>query len=222
MSVWEINAWKLFLAGGPVMWPILLCSIFSLGIFFERLWYFSVVGANTQKLKADVFSLLRRNKIKEAINLLETNPSPVAKILKAGILKLGSSREEIKETIDDVGHFEIPRLESRLSALATIANVAPLLGLLGTVAGITSSFHTISVRSNTSNPVSQGELIGGIGEALICTLGGLVVAIISFIGYNYCLSRVKNLTLEMERAATELVNFLSQMSDTQTIKIGEE
>ncbi len=209
MIIWQINAWKLFLAGGPVMWPILFCSIFAFGILIEKIWYFWVVTTDIFNLKQEIFECLRKNKLKEAIGLCDLNPSPVAKILKAGILKFGSSRDEIKEVMEDVSLFEIPRLEKRLSALSTIANIAPLLGLLGTVAGIIGSFHTIQVRSATINPVAPGELVGGIGEALIATLAGLLVAIPTFVAYNYCVSRVKNIVLEMERAATELVDFLS-------------
>ena len=221
MTIWQINAWKLFLAGGPVMWPILFCSIFGFGILIEKIWYFSMVTTDIFKLKEEIFECLRKNKIKEAIGICDVNPSPVAKILKAGILKFGSSREVIKEVMEDVSLFEIPRLEKRLSALSTIANIAPLLGLLGTVAGIIGSFHTIQVRSATSNPVAPGELVGGIGEALIATLAGLLVAIPTFVAYNYCVSQVKNIVLEMERAATELVDFLCQLSNARSVTEGD-
>jgi biopolymer transport protein ExbB len=217
MSIWEISPWKLFLSGGPVMIPILICSILAVGIVIEKLWYFFVISTNTQKLKADIFQCLKNHGIKEAVQICEANPSPVAKILKAGILKFGASRDEIKETMEDVSLFEIPRLEKRLSALATIANVSPLLGLLGTVTGMTGSFHTIQVRATANNPVTPGDLAGGIWEALITTVAGLVVAIPTFVAYNYCVSRVNAVVLEMERAATELVNFLSQLSDSQAV-----
>ena len=219
MTVWQINAWKLFLSGGPVMWPILFCSIFAFGILIEKIWYFSVIGSDIFKFKQEVFENLRKHKIKEAVAICEFNPSPIAQVFKAGILKFGSSREEIKETMEDMSFFEVPRLEKRLSALATIANIAPLLGLLGTVAGIIGSFHTIQVRSVTSTPVAPGELVGGIGEALVATLAGLLVAIPTFVVYNYCVSRVKNIVLEMERAATELVDFLSQLSVSKSSQL---
>ena len=221
MSIWEINAWKLFLAGGPVMWPLLFCSILAMGIFIEKIWFFWSVVINTRKIKQEVFNHLKVNKIKEAISLCDINDSPMARVLKAGILKFGSSKDEIKTSMEDVGYFEVPHLESRLSALATIANIAPLLGLLGTVAGITGSFHTIAVRASSNSPMSQGELIGGIGEALLTTLAGLLVAISAFIFYNYCLSQVKRLTLDMERIASELADFLSQSAETRYLRKGE-
>ena len=221
MSIWEINAWKLFLTGGPVMWPILLCSILSLGIALEKIWHFSVVKTDTLRLKREILKLIRKNKFKEALGLCQTNSSPIAKIFKAGILKFGSSKQDIQEAIEDMTLFEIPPLEKRLTALATIANIAPLLGLLGSVAGIIGTFHTIQVRSMTNNPAAPGELVGGIGEALITTMAGLLVAIPTFVVYNYCVSRVKNIVLEMERAATELVDFLCQNSESKAVSKGD-
>ena len=214
MSTGEINAWKLFLAGGPVMWPIVLCSVLACGIVIEKLWHFSIVGTNVAKLKQEIFDLLRKNKIQEAIVLCDNDHSPIAQILKAGLLKWGASRDEIKEAIENVSLLEIPRLEKRLNALATIANISPLLGLLGTVTGLISSFHTIEIRASSHHPVTPGDWAGGIWEALITTVAGLVVAIPAFVAYNYCVSRVNTIILEMERAATELVNFLSQISES--------
>jgi len=215
-SVWEMSAWGLIKAGGPIMAPILLCSLMALGIVFEKLIYFSSIKTNLPKLKEGVFDLIKNNKVKESIQLCNTNRSPVAKILRAGIVKFGSSRENIKEGMEDISLFEIPKLESRLSALATIAHVSPLLGLLGTVTGMTASFHMIQVRAASLNPVTPGDLAGGIGEALLTTVAGLMVAIPTFVAYNYCVNRVNHFVLEMERGATELVNFLCQITETNT------
>lgn len=213
-GIWEMNAWTLLKAGGPIMVPILLCSFFALGIVIEKLIYFSLIKTNTAQLKAGVFGLIKNNKIKEAVEVCDASRSPVAKIFKAGILKFGTSRESIKEGMEDASLFEIPKLESRLSALATIAHICPLLGLLGTVTGMTASFHTIQVRAASMNPVTPGDLAGGISEALITTVGGLMVAIPTFVAYNYCVSRINRFILEMERGATELVNFMCQITQT--------
>jgi len=172
-GIWGMNAWELIKMGGPLMVPILLCSFFALGIVIEKLIHFSMVQTNAAQFKANVFGLLKNNKIKEAVQLCEVNPSPIAKILKAGVLKFGAPREEIKENMEDASLFEIPKLENRLGALATIAHISPLLGLLGTVTGMTTSFHTIQVRAASLNPVTPGDLAGGIGEALITTVAGL-------------------------------------------------
>ena len=221
MSIWELSAWRLLLAGGPIMVPIFICSVVALGIVIEKLWYFSAVHINTHKLKQEIFYHLKNNKIKEAIELCDKNVSPVAKILKAGILKFGYSRENIKEAMEEFSLFEIPRLEKRLGALSTIANISPLLGLLGTVIGMTGSFHAIQARAAINNPVTAGDLAGGIWEALITTVAGLMVAIPTYVAYNYCVSRINTIILEMERVATELVNFLCQISESQDVPKGD-
>jgi len=217
-GVWGMNAWELIKMGGPLMVPILLCSLFALGIVIEKLIHFSTIQTNAAQLKANVFGLLKNNKIKEAVQLCDAHPSPIAKILKAGVLKFGTPREEIKESMEDTSLFEIPKLENRLGALETIAHISPLLGLLGTVTGMTTCFHTIQVRAASLNPVTPGDLAGGIGEALITTVAGLMVAIPTFVAYNYCVSRISRFTLEMERAATELVNFMCHMAEAGTFE----
>ena len=219
MVIWKMNLWEIIKAGGPIMIPILLCSIISLAIVIEKLFYFSSLKTDTLKFKQRVFEMLKANKITEAINFCDTDSSPVAKILKAGILKFGATRDEIKEAMEDVSLFEIPKLEKRLSALATIAHISPLLGLLGTVTGICGSFYTIQVKSTSLSPVTPGDLAAGIWEALITTVAGLVVAIPTFVVYNYFVNRVNTIVLEMERTATELVNLLGHLSDSQSVKL---
>ncbi len=213
-GIWEMNAIQLMKAGGPLMVPILICSLIALAIVTEKLIYFASIRTDLLILKRQVFDYMKSNKIKESIQVCEVNRSPVAKILKAGIVKFGSSREEVKQSMEDVSLFEIPKLEGRLPALATIAHICPLLGLLGTVTGMTESFHTIQMRAASLNPVTPGDLAGGIGEALLTTVAGLMVAIPTFVAYNYCVSRINHVVLEMERSATELLNFMGQVSET--------
>jgi len=215
-GIWEMNAWVLIKAGGPIMAPIILCSIFALGIVIEKFFYYLTIKTNVPRLKRQIFDRIKSNRIKESIELCDRSNSPVAKILKSGILKFGAPREEIKESMEDISLFEIPKLESRLSALATIAHISPLLGLLGTVTGMTASFHTIQVRAASLNPVTPGDLAGGIGEALLTTVAGLMVAIPTFVAYNYFVHRTNQFVLEMERGATELVNFMCQITESQT------
>ncbi|MBI5415207.1 MAG: MotA/TolQ/ExbB proton channel family protein [Candidatus Omnitrophica bacterium] len=165
-GIWGMSAWEFIKLGGPVMIPILLCSLFALGVIIEKLVYFAIIKIDVPQFKSRVFALIKANKIGEAVQLCDASPSPVAKIFKAGILKFGAARDEIKEGMDDASSFEIPKMESRLGAVATIAHIAPLLGLLGTVTGMTASFHTIQVRAASLNPVTPGDLAGGISEAL--------------------------------------------------------
>src|SRR3989338_5222255 len=215
MDLWKMNPWQVFLAGGPIMGPILLCSILALGIIIDRFWYLQAIKIDIVIFLGGVFEHIKKNKIKAALDLCEANrKAPVANVLKAGILKYDASRDEIKEAMEDASLYEIPKLEKKLSMLATIAHISPLLGLLGTVTGMVRCFQTIQVKATSLNPVNPGDLAGGIWEALITTVAGLMVAIPAFFAYNVLVSNVNNLILGMERAATELVNFLSQRSET--------
>jgi biopolymer transport protein ExbB len=205
-----MSLWQVFLSGGPVMWPILLCSIFALAIILEKFWHLYKIKIDTQEFLSNILDKMKRHEIKEALKLCENTKSPIAHILKAGILKYDRTREQIKEAIEDASLYEIPKLEKNLSTLATIAHISPLLGLLGTVTGMVRCFQTIQVKATSFNPVSPGDLAGGIWEALLTTVAGLIVAIPTFVAYNYLVSRINNFILEMEKASTELVNFLTE------------
>jgi biopolymer transport protein ExbB len=213
----EWNAWQLMVKGGPLMWPIFICSLAALTIFVEKLFYFSSVTANITALKRRVFECIKENKLKEAIVICEQVNSPVAKIIKAGLIKAGTGSSEIRMSMEEVGAFEIPKLERRLNALATIAHTALLLGFLGTVVGMAQTFHAIEVRSASMSPVTPGDLAGGIWQALLTTIFGLCVAIPAFLAYNYCISRVNDFILKMEKAAVDLVGMLSNLSDTADV-----
>ncbi|MFC1807418.1 MotA/TolQ/ExbB proton channel family protein [Candidatus Omnitrophota bacterium] len=196
--------------GGPVMYPIILCSIIALAIVIERVFQLYHARIDTRKFMDEIANVLRRNKIMEAIETCDNTPGPIAHILKAGILKHDRARAEIKEAIEEAGMYEVPRLEKNLTALATIAHISPLLGLLGTVVGMVGCFQVIQEKSTSLNPVSPGDLAGGIWGALITTVAGLIVAIPTYVAYNYLVSRVNNFVLDMERSATDLINILTQ------------
>ncbi|MBI1976933.1 MAG: MotA/TolQ/ExbB proton channel family protein [Candidatus Omnitrophica bacterium] len=196
--------------GGPVMIPILLCSIVALAVALERLHHFYRVRIDTKKFLHSVLDAVRRNKIKEAIEVCEQTPSPVARILKTGLMKHDQPKEEIREAMEDAAHHTIPRLEQNLGILGTISHIAPLLGLLGTVTGLVRSFQVIQEKSSAMNPINPGDLAGGIWEALLTTVAGLTVAIPTIVLYNYLVNRVNRFVNEMEIGATELLEGLSR------------
>lgn len=203
--------------GGPVMIPIILGSIFALAIIIERLYHLHRARIDTRTFMDEIVQSLKRNKIMEAIDKCDKTPGPIAHILKSGILKHDRSRQEIKEAIEDAGLHEVPRLEKRLNILATIAHISPLLGLLGTVTGMVKCFQVIQQKSTSLYPISPGDLAGGIWEALITTVAGLVVAIPTLVAYNYLVSMVDDLVLEMETSSVELINILSARSEGREI-----
>jgi biopolymer transport protein ExbB len=200
----------LVVKGGPVMYPIILCSIVALAIVIERVYHLHRAKIDTRKFMDEIANVLRRNKIMEAIEICDKTPGPIAHILKAGILKHDRPKHEIKEAIEEAGLYEVPRMEKNLTALSTIAHISPLLGLLGTVVGMVGCFQIIQQKSTSLNPVSPGDLAGGIWQALITTVVGLAVAIPVYVAYNYLVSRVNHLVLDMERSATDLINILTQ------------
>jgi len=210
------SGWQILLAGGPLMWPIAICSLFSLAIIMTKFWQLNIrLGIDARKILDSVIGKLKSNKIKEAIGICNSTNAPVATILKAGILKSEATRDEIKEAMEDASLYEIPHLEKYLNALATIGHISPLLGLLGTVTGMIRCFQTIQIKATSINPVNPGDLAGGIWEALLTTVFGLIVAIPTFVAYNYFVSKVNSHVLDMERSATELVNFITQHKESR-------
>lgn len=209
--------WELMIKGGPLMILILLCSVIAFAIVIERLWHLKRAQINTRGFMEDIAETLRRNKIMEAIDKCNAMPGPVSHILKAGIMKHDRPRAEIKEAVEDAGIHEVPRLEKNLGALATIAHITPLLGLLGTVTGMVRAFQVIENKAVAMMPVNPGDLAGGIWEALITTVAGLSVAIPTFVAYNFLVSKVDGFVLEMEKSATDVINILgSKREENET------
>ncbi len=210
-----MNLWQIMIKGGPVMWLILMCSLVSMAVIFEKIFYFLSISGDAQSFKVKVFDLIKQNKIKDAVLLCEKSPLPVAKIIKAGVMKFGSPRDILKEEMEGASHWEILQLERNLVALVTVSHIAPLLGLLGTVVGMTNSFYIIQTRAAALNPLTQGDIAGGIWQALLTTIFGLAVAVPTTLAYNFLVVQTNHFIGEMERAAMELINLLSQLSDSR-------
>ncbi len=198
---------ELFRSGGPVMYPILLCSILFVAILIERLFHLHRAQINTGEFVAGIRNILKKRNIAEAVSICEETPGPVAHVIKAGLVKHDRAKNEIREAIDDAALHEVPRLEKNLVVLATIAHVSPLLGLFGTVLGMITVFDKIRALGGRTD---AAQLAGGIGQALITTAAGLAVAIPVFIAYNYLVSRVGTLVWDMERSASEVVDLLTE------------
>jgi biopolymer transport protein ExbB len=198
--------WSFIVKGGPVMIPILLCSVVSLAIIIERF-----INLREDKvIPKDFFNrikgLLLEGHINEVLSICSKSNKPIAKIIEAGIMKYYFGRDEIKEAIEDAGRHEIVYVEKYLNILSMIAGVSPLLGLLGTVSGMIKMFNVISAGG-----IGQPhQLAGGISEALITTAAGLTVAIPTLVFHNIFADRADRLTLKMEKSSIELTEILSQ------------
>ena len=192
------------------MYPIILCSIMAFAVILERLYYLHKIKIDVVAFMSKIEGALKYNKVAEAVKICEDTAGPIARIIKAGILKYDRPRQEIREAIEDAGHQEVPKLEKHIKILAVIAHISPLFGLLGTVTGMVKAFQVIQIKAAALNPVSAGDLAGGIWTALLTTAAGLIVAIPAIAAYHYLAARVQDFTLEMEHSATELINILSQ------------
>jgi len=196
--------WEIVRAGGPFMWPIIICSIAAVGILLERLWTLQRKRVLPQDLIKKVTDLADRNQVNpKVIEALEKN-SPLGRILAAALAKRHRGREIMMERIEDTGRHVVHELERFLNSLGTIASISPLLGLLGTVTGIIRAFNAVML-GGMGDP---RMLAGGISEALITTAGGLAVAIPSFIAYRYLRGKVERIVVEMEKIAVTFADTL--------------
>jgi biopolymer transport protein ExbB len=192
--------------GGPVIWLILLASAMALVVFVERVLHYHRAQINSMEFLNGVRNVLRRENLVEAISICDATPGPVARLVKVAILNREKGREGVREALEEAGLIEVPPLEDKLNLLATIAQISPLMGLLGTVLGFIKVFTVLQTK--TTLPTMQ-DLSGGVWQALICTAAGLAVAIPCYAGYNYLVSRVNAIVLDMEKAATEITNILA-------------
>ena len=190
--------------GGILMAPILVFSVVALGIFLERLWVLRRSLILPEEQLSQLENLLRKKMIPEARTYCQQHPSPLTRILFAGLQQYGNARYLIKENMEERGKAEALELKKYIGLLHTIASVSPLLGLLGTVSGMIKVFSTISVEG-VGDPAS---LATGISEALITTAAGLTVAIPTFLGQRYLAGRAERLVHMLEEYATYLLNLL--------------
>lgn len=198
-------------AGGWVMIPILLCAVAALAITVERFWTLRQQEVIPPGLGKEVREWATgRNIEPKHIEVLRRN-SPLGELLAAGLDVRHKPRDVIKERIEDVGRHVIHRLERFLPSLGTIASVAPLLGLLGTVIGMIKMFLDILV----TGVGDANQLAGGIGQALITTAAGLCVAIPALIAHRYLRSKVNDLVIEMEQQAMQLVDALDESTSSK-------
>lgn len=197
--------WTLIHKGGFIIYPLIFCSILSLTVIIERAISLSRAQINKKVFMKRLAELISRNRIMDAVNYCEKYHVPLARVVKAGLLKYNQTREYMQESIEKTIREELPFLERFLGILATIASVAPLLGLLGTVSGMIKVFMKVEASSGLINPKM---LAGGIWEALLTTAFGLAIAIPTLVAYNFFLSRSNTLANEIEEAGSELISLL--------------
>ncbi len=197
--------------GGLLMYPIILCSIVALAVFLERLWFLRRKHILPEGFIMHVEELLKKGKISEAIFLCQSDNSSIAKIFMAGLKHAKKGMWLVKESIEERGSREASILEKNVGILSTIANLAPLLGLLGTVSGMIKTFNAISLQGIAH----AAPLAGGIAEALITTATGLCVAIPTLVCYRFLKDKASALIFEMEESSIRLVDLMENYTEPE-------
>jgi biopolymer transport protein ExbB len=202
-----LSFFDLALKGGWVMIPIGILSLLGIYIFFDR--YVAILKAS----KSDTAFMntikenIMANKIDSALSLCKATDTPISHMIEKGILRFGKPLNDISAAIQNVGQLEVYNLEKRLAILATVAGAAPMLGFLGTVTGMIQTFHNMSKAGHN---LDISLLSGGIYEAMVTTVAGLIVGIIAYICYNILVANIQKLVAKMEARSIEFMDLLQE------------
>ena len=198
-----------FNKGGKFMWGLLFLSIVGVAVIIERAITLHKARADVRKLMEQVVSALKKGRLDEALDICANMRGPIPQILHAGLTRAKKGTEAVEKAIETAGIIEMSFLERGLIILATVANVAPLLGFLGTVSGMVGAFEAIA----QAEQVSAKLVASGISEALITTMTGLMIAIPTQVAHNLFVQRIDRFVVEMEDSAAELVDVLASMDE---------
>lgn len=197
----------LYFAGGWVMYPITLLSFVALYIFIERYIVIKQAAREDVNFMNRIKDYMHDGKVDAALQLCRSTNSPAARMVEKGLTRLGRPLNDISTAIENVGRLEIYKLEKGFPTLATIAGAEPLLGFFGTVIGMVQAFYQMSVAGNA---LDISTLSGGIYVALITTVGGLIVSILAFFGYNTLVVRVEKVVYNLEATSVEFMDILNE------------
>jgi biopolymer transport protein ExbB len=192
--------------GGPMLWIILACGVAAVGVFLERMLHLRRAAISHRDFLQGVRNVLERGNPDEAIQICEEAPGPVPALIRVAILHRHETRHAIAEAISNVGRAEITRMERRVAVVATIGQIAPLLGLIGTVFGI---METVMVLRDHQPLIVATHVTDGLLRALITTAAGLIVAVPCYIMHNLLIVQIDRLVLDMEAAETDITGYLA-------------
>ena len=198
--------------GGPVIWIILTIGLLAFGVFIERSLNLHRARIRAEDFLKGVINILGRGNITEALTICEDTPGPVAQIVKTAIQHRSAQKEDLRRTLEDASASEISRMERRLVVIASVAQIAPMLGLLGTVLGMVNGFLAMQAQSPL---IHSGHLMECILSALTTTAAGLMVAIPCYAEFNLLVIKIDRIVLDMERARIEIVAFLTGKHDDE-------
>ena len=203
----EINILSLAMKGGWIMIVLLALSLMAMYIFIQRLIVIKRAGKEDESFMNRIKDYIHEGKVDSALNLCKKTNTPAARMIEKGITRLGRPMNDVLVAIENVGNLEIAKLEKGFPLIATTAAGAPMIGFLGTVTGMVRAFFDMA---NAGTNVDVSLLSGGIYEALVTTVGGLVVGIITLFAYNYLVSQVDNVVNKMESRTMEFMALLNE------------
>lgn len=206
-----MSLFDLFLKGGALMWVLLALSIIAIYILGKKWWMIRKAGKIDGNFMREIRSLMHDGKTRSAISLCSRYSSPVARMVEKGIERAGRPLPDIQAAIENTANIEVARLEKGLPTLATIAGGAPMIGFLGTVMGMVQAFFNMA---SAGNNIDITLLSGGIYVAMITTVGGLIVGIIAYFGYNYLTSQISDLVFKMESTTIDFMDLLNSQQES--------
>ena len=206
----ELNMWDLSLKGGVIMIPLLILSILAIYIFIERAVVIRKAAREDRTFMDRIKDYIHEGDVDAALNLCKKTDTPYARLIEKGITRLGRPMNDVQVAIENVGNLEVAKLEKGFPWLATAAAGAPMLGFLGTVTGMVRAFYNMA-SAGTSADITT--LSGGIYEALVTTVAGLVVGIIALFAYNYLVARVDGVVNQLEAKTMEFMDLLNEPAD---------
>lgn len=203
----ELSVWDLTMAGGWLMIPLALLAIVSIYIFFER--FFAINHANRQdkSFMDRIKEYIHRGEVDQALKLCQDTNTPYSRMIEKGVTRIGRPMNDVLVAIENVGNMEVAKLEKGFNWLATTAAGAPMIGFLGTVTGMVQAFFQLASAGQNSNVTI---LASGIYEALVTTVGGLIVGILALFAYNYLTSRVNKVMNKLEGKSMEFMDLLNE------------
>jgi biopolymer transport protein ExbB len=208
---------SLLLQGGPMMIVVLLMAVVALVLFMERLLYLHRSQIRSTAFLNGIKNILAKRRLVEALTVCEETPGPVAAVVKAALLNAAADETRMRYAVQEAALVEIPALERRIGALSAIAQVAPLVGLLGTILGMIATFHAFMQGGEYA---TARALSGGMWQALLATAGSLLVAIPAFLAAHFLGGRVRALVRDVEWSGNEIMQYL--LNDYRKAGLGEE
>ena len=199
------SLFSMFTMGGPLMWVLLALSILAIYLIGRKWWVIKNASKIDPHFMKDIRDYITDGKTKSAITLCRKYDNPVARMIETGINRMGRPMADIQSAIENIGNVEVARLEKGLPLLATIAGGAPMIGFLGTVMGMVQAFFNMSKAGNN---IDITLLSGGIYTAMLTTVGGLIVGIIAYFGYNWLTGKVGDLVYQMESSTMEFIDIV--------------